>query len=111
MSCRVVSAERWTSLRPKVSFRRRRTRLWRGLERVAYYVYVLQSLKNGKRYTGSTSKAPLARLKEHNSGANRWTRQNRPFKVVYQEEYQSAGEARRRERFLKGGAGRRIREE
>jgi predicted GIY-YIG superfamily endonuclease len=78
---------------------------------VAYYVYVLQSLKNGKRYTGSTSKAPLARLKEHNSGANRWTRQNRPFKLVYQEEYQSAVEARRRERFLKSGAGRRIRDE
>jgi len=78
---------------------------------VSYYVYVLESLRNGKRYTGSTSKTPPTRLKEHNNGSNRWTRQNRPFKLVYSEECQSRAEATRRERFLKGGAGRRIRDE
>jgi len=78
---------------------------------VPHYVYVLESLRNGKRYVGSTSKAPETRLREHNSGSNRWTRQNRPFKLVYYEEHQSVAEAGRRERFLKSGAGRRIRDE
>jgi len=78
---------------------------------VSHYVYVLESLRNGKRYVGSTSKAPETRLREHNSGSNRWTRQNRPFKLVYYEESQSRADATRRERFLKSGAGRRIRDE
>ncbi len=76
-----------------------------------HYVYVLESIRNGKRYTGSTSKLPATRLKEHNSGSNRWTRQNGPFRLVYSEECQSGSEAIRRERFLKGGAGRKIRDE
>ncbi|MCJ7510908.1 MAG: GIY-YIG nuclease family protein [Dehalococcoidia bacterium] len=72
---------------------------------------MLESLRNGKRYVGSTSKAPETRLREHNSGSNRWTRQNRPFKLVYYEECQSRADAIRRERFLKSGAGRRIRDD
>ena len=78
---------------------------------MTYYVYVLESLSSGKRYVGSTSKPPEARLREHNGGSNRWTRPNRPFKLVYYEEHQSRAEAGRRERFLKSGAGRRIRDE
>jgi len=78
---------------------------------VTYYVYVLESLANGKHYVGSTSKPPEVRLREHNGGSNRWTRHNRPFKLVYYEEHQSMAEARRRERFLKSGAGRRMRDE
>jgi putative endonuclease len=78
---------------------------------VSHYVYVLESLRNGKRYVGSTSKAPEIRLREHNSGSNRWTRQNRPFKLVHYEECLSRADASRRERFLKSGVGRRIRDE
>ena len=78
---------------------------------MAYYVYVLESLSSGKRYVGSTSKPPEARLQEHNGGSNRWTRTTRPFKLVYYEEHQSRTEAGRRERFLKSGAGRKIRDE
>ena len=33
-----------------------------------YFVYVIQSIIDGMRYTGSTSKEPKQRLKEHNSG-------------------------------------------
>ena len=76
-----------------------------------YYVYVLESVRNGKRYVGSTSKTPEVRLREHNGGSNRWTRENGPFELVYYEEYGSKLEANRRERFLKSGAGRRIRDE
>lgn len=35
-----------------------------------YYVYVLKSLKNNKKYIGSTSKSPKERLKEHNNGSD-----------------------------------------
>jgi len=71
-----------------------------------FYVYVLRSTKNEKRYIGSTSKTPEIRLQEHNVGANRWTRINRPFIMVYSEEYSTNTEARRREIFLKSGQGR-----
>ena len=78
---------------------------------MSHYVYVLESLRNGKRYVGSTSKAPGTRLLEHSSGSNSRTRQNRPFKLVYYEECQSRADANRPERFLKSGVGRRIRDE
>ena len=75
------------------------------------FTYVLESLRNGKRYVGSTSKLPAMRLTEHNSGSNQWTRQNGPFKLLYWEQLQSMDEAQRRERFLKSGAGRKIRDD
>ena len=71
-----------------------------------YYVYVLRSLKNNKRYVGYTGKAPTEKLAEHNGGATRWTRQNRPFVLLHQEEYDNAKSARQRELFLKSGRGR-----
>jgi len=71
-----------------------------------YYVYVLRSLKNNKRYIGYSCKNPKSRLKEHNSGTNNWTRRNKPFILIYQEEYETKTEARKREIFLKSGQGR-----
>ncbi|MEW6100761.1 MAG: GIY-YIG nuclease family protein [Candidatus Omnitrophota bacterium] len=72
------------------------------------YVYVLKSLKNGKQYTGVTSKDPQLRLKEHNGGTNSFTRQNRPFQLVYTENFEDEQKARSREKFLKTGQGRRF---
>ncbi|MSP38764.1 MAG: GIY-YIG nuclease family protein [Deltaproteobacteria bacterium] len=71
-----------------------------------FYVYVLRSLKNNKRYIGYTSKAPTDKLKEHNGGATRWTRQNRPFVLIHHEEFGDSKTARQRELFLKSGRGR-----
>ena len=71
-----------------------------------YSVYVLRSLKNKKRYTGFTSKDPLIRLQEHNSGANAFTRANKPFVLIYFEFFEEEYRARRREKFLKSGSGR-----
>lgn len=71
-----------------------------------FIVYVLRSLKNKKRYIGYTSKDAFERLKDHNRGCNKWTRENGPFKVIYQEEYETKSEAIKRERFLKSGQGR-----
>ena len=76
-----------------------------------FYVYVLKSVKNSKRYIGSTSLLPEARLKEHNAGANRFTKGNRPFVLIYQEEYGNRTEARKRELFLKSGIGRKYLDE
>jgi len=71
-----------------------------------FIVYVLRSLKNDKRYIGHTSKNVFIRLKEHNKGCNKWTRENGPFKIIYIEEYISKTEAIKREHFLKSGQGR-----
>lgn len=75
---------------------------------MGYGVYVLVSLKNNKRYVGYTSKDPKVRLEEHNRGCGTWTRRNRPFELVYHEEYSSSREAKARERFLKGSQGRKF---
>jgi putative endonuclease len=75
------------------------------------YVYVLKSLRNGKRYIGSTSLSPEERLKKHNSGTNQFTKRNGPFSLLRQEEYSSKREARQRENFLKSGVGRKFLDE
>jgi putative endonuclease len=71
-----------------------------------YYIYVLKSKKNNKNYVGFTTKTPLERLNEHNSGTNVFTRYNRPFELIYSESCPDEDFARKRERFLKSGNGR-----
>ncbi|OGF28158.1 hypothetical protein A2303_01995 [Candidatus Falkowbacteria bacterium RIFOXYB2_FULL_47_14] len=71
-----------------------------------FIVYVLRSLKNNKRYVGQTSKDAFTRLREHNGGCNKWTKQNGPLEIIHVEEYQSRVEAIKREHFLKSGQGR-----
>ena len=70
------------------------------------YTYILKSLRNNKRYVGSTEINPRERLKQHNYGSNTWTRQNKPFKLRYFEKHSSITEAKKREHFLKSGRGR-----
>lgn len=76
-----------------------------------FYVYVLRSLKNRKRYIGSTKLLPQERLIQHNSGSSAWTRQNGPLELIYQEEFLTNTEARKRENFLKSGVGRKFLDE
>ncbi|MEW5758836.1 MAG: GIY-YIG nuclease family protein [Candidatus Omnitrophota bacterium] len=73
-----------------------------------YYVYVLKSLRNGKRYISSTKNLPEDRLKQHNYGSNKWTKENGPFELIYKEQYLNITEARKRENFLKSGVGRKF---
>ena len=73
-----------------------------------FNLYVLKSFKNGKRYVGFTCKSPEERLKEHNSGGNRWTRGNGPFELVYAERFEDKTECIKRENFLKSGQGRKY---
>jgi len=73
-----------------------------------YTVYVIKSLKSGKKYVGFTSKSVAERLKEHNRGCNKWIKENKPFKLLYYEDFKSEQIARKRERFFKTGKGREV---
>lgn len=72
---------------------------------MSYCVYVLQSKIDGRLYTGMTSNFQR-RLRQHNSGKTRSTKSRVPFSVVYTEEVSSRAKARKREVYLKSGAGR-----
>lgn len=65
-----------------------------------YYVYVLQSLKDGKKYTGFTSNLSL-RFEAHNSGQVSSTKNRGPFKIIYFEGCSSKSDALKREKYLK----------
>jgi len=73
-----------------------------------YYIYLIKSERNGKVYVGQTSKLPSARLTEHNRGSNDWTKQNRPFSLLYYESYECKKDVVKREIFYKSGIGKRI---
>ena len=73
-----------------------------------YYVYILHSLKNNKRYTGFTSKNPNVRLQEHNQGGNLFTKYNGSFVLIYSESHADKNFAQKRERYFKTGHGRRY---
>ena len=70
-----------------------------------YKVYVLWSSRLQKRYIGSTADV-AKRLREHNWGGNKFTKGGIPWILVYEEELPDATSARKRENFLKTGAGR-----
>ena len=73
-----------------------------------FYVYLLVSLNNNKSYVGCTGKNPYIRLKEHNSGTNQFTRNNRPWKLKYYESFLCEKCALNREKFLKTGVGKKL---
>ena len=70
-----------------------------------YFVYVLKSLKDGKRYIGFSNDLKR-RLEEHNSGLIKSTRNRKPLKLIYFEEFPNKDEAMKRENFFKTGKGR-----
>jgi len=70
-----------------------------------YYTYVLISKKDGKLYIGYTPDLK-SRIKKHNSGYVLATKNRRPLKLIYYESYLTESDAKRREKFLKGGKGR-----
>ena len=71
------------------------------------FVYVLRSLKDGKRYVGMTDNI-VRRLEEHNKGSVTSTTLRRPFELAYSEEVPDRQTARTREKYLKSAAGRRY---
>jgi predicted GIY-YIG superfamily endonuclease len=71
------------------------------------YVYILQSEKDGKFYTGWT-KDLKSRIKEHNEGKVLSTKHRRPFKLIYYEFCLNEKDAIRREKYLKTAWGKRY---
>ena len=70
-----------------------------------YHVYILESIKYNKLYTGFSDDLE-SRLKKHNSGSVRSTKAYKPYKIIYTECHQDKTSARKRELFLKSGQGR-----
>ena len=72
-----------------------------------YYVYLLQSLRSGKWYTGY--KANLRkRFSQHQNNESRYTKGRGPFRLIYYEACLNEGDAKARENYLKSGMGRRY---
>lgn len=72
-----------------------------------FNVYVLKSIEYKNRYVGNTDNIEK-RLTEHNSGRCRYTQGGRPWKLVYKEIFQTRSEAMVRDKFFKGGQGRKY---
>jgi putative endonuclease len=66
-----------------------------------YTVYILRSLKTDRYYVGHTDSI-TRRIEEHNIGASKYTRNSRPWKLVYNEEFPTRSEAAKRELEIKG---------
>jgi len=65
-----------------------------------FWIYILQSEKNGRYYIGSTNNIER-RLSEHNSGKTRSLKFIRPLKLVFKKPYESESEVKLMERKLK----------
>lgn len=64
------------------------------------FVYILQSLKNGKYYIGSTHNLEQ-RIHDHSMGYSKSTKILLPVKLVFNQKFANISEARRVENWLK----------
>jgi putative endonuclease len=65
-----------------------------------FYVYILQSQKDGSYYVGSTQNLE-ERIQRHNQGRSLYTKGKGPWKLSYKEEYPDRSSAVRRENEIK----------
>ncbi len=72
-----------------------------------HYTYVLLSEWDRRFYTGSTGDLD-ARVRRHNQGRVQSTAHRGPLRLIYYEACIDPDDARRRERFLKTGKGKRY---
>ncbi len=70
-----------------------------------FYVYVLQSLIDGRLYKGYTNNLDK-RIRQHQLGYVKSTKFYRPWKMVYYEVCLNYNDAIAREKFFKSGEGR-----
>lgn len=69
------------------------------------FVYLLKSLKDGKRYVGSTDRMLQIRLNEHNSGKTKSTKHRRFFVLVGYQRCDTIQEAVKLEKKYKKSSG------
>ena len=67
---------------------------------MSYHVYILESLKDGSYYVGSTNNLK-DRVRRHNEGRVTYTKPRCPWKLVYSEEHPDRSSAARRESEIK----------
>ena len=72
-----------------------------------FYVYILQSQKDGELYTGFTDNI-RKRLLKHNLGKVFSTKSRRPLKLIYCEVCLNKKDVKQREKYLKTGIGKRF---
>ncbi len=72
-----------------------------------HYTFVIESGKDSQWYTGVTSNL-RARFRSHLKGQVRSTHYRRPLRLIYYEACLSEADARRHERYLKSGKGKRY---
>jgi len=72
-----------------------------------YFVYILESYKDGQWYTGYTDDLKQ-RVKQHNQGKNKSTKIKKPWKLIYFEGCINKEDALAREKYLKSGMGKRY---
>ena len=65
-----------------------------------FFVYVLQSMKDKKFYTGYTKNLKL-RFEQHKEGLVESTKNRKPFKLIYYEACLNQQDATHREKYLK----------
>ena len=69
-----------------------------------YYIYILQSKKDGSYYIGATSDLK-ERIKYHNSGYQKYTRSKKPYILKWFCVFPSKKKALGFEKYLKSGSG------
>jgi len=67
---------------------------------MSYFVYIIESLKDGTYYVGSTQ-AITKRLERHNQGRSNYTKSKRPWKLAFCENHPDRSSARTRENEIK----------
>jgi putative endonuclease len=65
-----------------------------------YFVYIIESLKDGSYYVGSTQDLN-ERMERHNQGRSTYTKPKRPWDLVYTEEHPNRSSAIKREKEVK----------
>ena len=71
------------------------------------FVYILRSLKDGSYYVGSTQDLD-ARLQHHNQVGTQYTKQKRPWELVYSEEHPDRSSAMKRDHAIKKSGGKQF---
>jgi len=67
---------------------------------MGFYAYIIKSLADQSYYKGFTED-PITRLKRHNKGESKYTRNKMPWQLVYVQCFESKKEALLREKHLK----------
>jgi len=65
-----------------------------------FFLYIIQSQKDNSYYVGTTRDLSK-RLERHNQGRSKYTKNKRPWKLVYSEEHPDRSTAMKREYAIK----------